>query len=70
LLRREPARHDAFIDLWRVRMNTPIPPGAMPLPRLMSLEERARQLGELNRQLRELNARLEYLNLMLKLGLH
>ncbi len=51
-------------------MSTPTPPGAMPPPRTMSLEESARQLGELSRQLRELNARLEYLRLMLKVGLH
>jgi hypothetical protein len=63
-------RHDAFTDLGRVRMSTPTPPGAMPPPQTMSLEESARQLGELSRQLRELNARLEYLRLMLKVGLH
>jgi len=51
-------------------MSTPTPPGAMPPPRLMSLEESARQLGELSRQLRELNAKLEYLRIMLKVGLH
>jgi hypothetical protein len=51
-------------------MDTPKPPGAVPLPRTVSLEESARQLGELSRQLRELNARLEYLRLMLKVGLH
>jgi hypothetical protein len=51
-------------------MSTPTPPGAMPPPQTMSLEESARQLGELNRQLRELNARLEYLQLILKLARH
>lgn len=51
-------------------MNTPIPPGALPPPRLVTLEESARQLGELSRQLRELNARLEYLQLLLKLTAH
>ena len=64
------ARHSGRIDLGRVPMNTPIPPGAMPPTRLMSLEESARQLGELSRQLRELNARLEYLRLLLKLNVH
>ena len=50
--------------------NTPIPPGAQPPPRLVSLEESARQLCEMSLQLRELNARLEYLRLLLKLTVH
>lgn len=51
-------------------MDKPTPPGAMPPPRVMTLEESARALRELHGQLQALNARLEYLSLMLKLNRH
>lgn len=51
-------------------MEKPTPPGAVPPPRLKTLEESARALRELHGQLQALNARLEFLRLMLKLNRH